>query len=65
MALNPPISMDGLPLRVEGEYMVLKRKDIEVEFKTQNLGTKTGKGLVKFINSIVIHNNGKNGICYL
>ncbi len=65
MALNPPISMDGLPLRVEGEYMVLKRKDIEVEFKTQNLGTKTGKGLVKCINFIVIHHNGKNGICYL
>lgn len=33
MALNPPISLQGLPLRVEGEYMVLKRKDIDVEYK--------------------------------
>lgn len=33
MALNPPISLEGLPLRVEGEFLILKRKDIEVEFK--------------------------------
>jgi hypothetical protein len=46
MALNPPISLDGLPLRVEGEYLVLKRKDIEGEFKIENIGKKTGKGLV-------------------
>ncbi len=46
MALNPPISLDGLPLRVEGEYLVLKRKDIEAEFKIENIGKKTGKGMV-------------------
>jgi len=33
MALNPPISLTGLPLRVDGEYLLLERKDIEVEFK--------------------------------
>jgi len=46
MALNPPISLEGLPLRVEGEFLILKRKDIEVEFKIKNMGKKTGKGYV-------------------
>ena len=46
MALNPPISLDGLPLRVEGEFLVLKRKDIEVEYKVPQYGKKTGKGFV-------------------
>lgn len=33
MALNPPVSLDGLPLRVEGEFLVLKREGIEAEFR--------------------------------
>ena len=33
MAYNPPISINGLPLRVDGEYLLLERKNIEVEFK--------------------------------
>jgi hypothetical protein len=32
MALNPPISLSGLPLRVDGEFLLLERKNIEVEF---------------------------------
>jgi len=44
MALNPPISLTGLPLRVDGEYLLLERKDIEVEFKIPEWGKKTSKG---------------------
>jgi hypothetical protein len=47
MALNPPISQNGLPLRVEGEFMVLERKNIECEFKIDRMDKKkTGKGKV-------------------
>jgi len=46
MALNPPISLEGLPLKVEGEYLILQRENIEVEFKIPNVGKKTGKGKV-------------------
>lgn len=46
MAINPPISLEGLPLSVDGEYFVLKRKDIEVEFKVPEYGKQTGKGFV-------------------
>jgi hypothetical protein len=51
MALNPPISQNGLPLRVEGEFMVLERKNIECEFKIDGMDKKkTGKGkVIKFI----------------
>ena len=32
MALNPPVSLEGLPLSVDGEFLVLRREHIEVEF---------------------------------
>lgn len=44
MALNPPLSADGIPLRVPGEYFVLSRTDMEFEIKISGLGTLTGKG---------------------
>ena len=46
MALNPPISIAGVPLRLDGEYMMLERKDIEGEFKIPIFGKKTAKGKV-------------------
>lgn len=46
MALNPPLSPDGTPLRVPGELFVLNRKNMEFEIKVQGLGTLTGEGLV-------------------
>ena len=46
MALNPPISMVGVPLRLEGEFLMLERKHIEAEFKIPIFGKKTGKGKV-------------------
>lgn len=47
MALNPPISLSGIPLRLDGEFLMLERKHIEAEFKIAGLGKKTGKGKVK------------------
>jgi len=45
MALNPPISSNYEPLRVDGELFILKRKDIEWEVKCPDMGTYKGKGL--------------------
>jgi hypothetical protein len=44
MALNPPLTQFGDPCRVEGEYFVMKRKNVEVEFKVKNGNKYTGKG---------------------
>ena len=50
MALNPPQANSGDPLRVEGEYFVMKRKGIEFEFVLESGHKYTGKGYVKIIN---------------
>lgn len=72
MALNPPISMVGVPLRLEGEFLMLERKHIEAEFKIPIFGKKTGKGKVlsRKINeksdvffSLALHNNRSHGFC--
>jgi len=57
MALNPPISLQGLPLSVDGEYLVLKRTDIEVEFKVNQLGKFTGKGDVILLKKALYYNS--------
>eukprot|EP00330_Aristerostoma_sp_ATCC50986_P000939 CAMPEP_0114587480 /NCGR_PEP_ID=MMETSP0125-20121206/10432_1 /TAXON_ID=485358 ORGANISM="Aristerostoma sp., Strain ATCC 50986" /NCGR_SAMPLE_ID=MMETSP0125 /ASSEMBLY_ACC=CAM_ASM_000245 /LENGTH=116 /DNA_ID=CAMNT_0001783417 /DNA_START=42 /DNA_END=392 /DNA_ORIENTATION=- len=44
MALNPPINQNGQPMRVEGEYFVLHRKDMEIEAKVDGFSKKKGKG---------------------
>lgn len=44
MALNPPVLANNMPAPVNGEFMVLVRKDIEAEIALEN-GTKyKGKG---------------------
>lgn len=49
MAFNPPVTSSGLPMRVEGEYMVLERKSMEIEVKVNGVsGKKAGKGKVLF-----------------
>lgn len=44
MALNPPVSPNGMPAPVNGEYMVLVRKHIEAEITLQNKTKYKGKG---------------------
>ena len=48
MALNPPLTMNGDPCRVEGEYFVMKRKGVEFEFKVENGNKYTGTGIVLY-----------------
>ncbi len=50
MALNPPQNSSGDPLRVEGEYFVMKRKGVEFEFNLESGSKYTGKGYVILIN---------------
>jgi hypothetical protein len=47
MALNPPLSSSNDPLRVEGEYFVMKRKGVEFEFTLESGHKYSGKGFVK------------------
>ncbi len=47
MALNPPLTSNGEPCRVEGEYFVMKRTGVEFEFKVDKGNKYTGKGYVR------------------
>lgn len=46
MALNPPITSNFEPCRVEGERFILKRNEIEFEVKVPQMGTFKGKGVL-------------------
>lgn len=46
MALNPPMNSNGDPCRVEGEYFVMKRKNMDFELKVEKGNKYTGKGYV-------------------
>ena len=44
MALNPPISHQGLPLRLEDEFILLERKGTEISVKVSGMKELKGKG---------------------
>lgn len=46
MALNPPLTEQGEPYRVQGEVFILKRKGIDFEVKIDGLGKMSGSGIV-------------------
>lgn len=46
MALNPPINHEGQPMRVEGEYFAILRKDMEIEVKIEGWAKLSAKGKV-------------------
>lgn len=46
MALNPPISMTGIPLRVSDEYILLERDGTEIEVKVPGMKALSAKGKV-------------------
>ena len=48
MALNPPLTNEGFPIRLDGEYFLLEREDIEFDSYIDNGGRRCGKGKVKF-----------------
>jgi len=48
MALNPPITDDGEPYRIDyNETFFLQRKGIDFEVKVEGLGKMSGKGKVR------------------
>jgi hypothetical protein len=47
MALNPPISFTGVPLRVADEFILLERDGTEIEIKVPGMKTLSSKGKVK------------------
>ena len=59
MALNPPLSPNGDPYRIEGEFFVMKRKGIEFEFKVDHGNKYTGKGNMILTTSRIICVNNK------
>lgn len=71
MAFNPPINSAGQPMRLEGEYMVLLRKNIEIEIKIDNAsGEKKAKGkvnlsiLISFTQFLsAFYHNSSHGFC--
>ncbi|CAD8127608.1 unnamed protein product [Paramecium sonneborni] len=46
MALNPPITQTGVPLRVDQEFFILYRNEMEGEFKIENIGKFSARGKV-------------------
>jgi hypothetical protein len=51
MALNPPISMSGIPLRVADEYILLDREGVEIEVKVPGMKSLSGKGKVRALKT--------------
>ncbi len=37
MALNPPLTPDGIPCRLQGECVLLERKGMEISIKCEGL----------------------------
>ena len=51
MALNPPINSDGQPMRVEGEYFAVLRKNMEIEVKVEGWSKLSAKGKVSILSN--------------
>lgn len=55
MALNPPISLDGVPFRLQNENILLKRKGMHIEIKSEKMKNKISeKGRVFLTTSRMI-----------
>ena len=47
MALNPPLTQNGEPYRIDhNEFFILHRKGIEFQIKVEGLGKMSGQGIV-------------------
>ena len=48
MALNPPLTQNGEPYRIDhNEFFILHRKGIEFQIKVDGLGKMSGQGIVR------------------
>ena len=60
MALNPPIGHDGMPFRLENECILLKRKGMHIELKSDKMKSKISiKGRVYLTSARLIFVNEK------
>lgn len=58
MALNPPLSASGDPLRVTGEHFIIQRNGVEFEVKIPSMGKLKGKGtMILTTNRVILLNN--------
>lgn len=46
MALNPPIAPNGLPYRMENEYVLLEREGMEIKVKSNGRSDLKGSGKI-------------------
>jgi len=60
MALNPPINSEGQPMRVEGEYFAILRKNMEIEVKIEGLSKLTAKGKLFVTTARLVFVNEKH-----
>ncbi|KAM3146737.1 hypothetical protein pb186bvf_001267 [Paramecium bursaria] len=59
MAFNPPVTQQGVPLRVDQEHFMLFRKDMECEVKIENMGKYTAKGKIYLTSCRIVFVNDK------
>ena len=57
MALNPPLSQDGTPFRLEHEVILCERKGMEAEVKVKGMSKLGGKGKVYLTSARLIFVN--------
>ena len=46
MALNPPLTPQGTPFRLENEYLLIERRGIEIELVCQGMSKLSAKGVI-------------------
>ena len=59
MALNPPVSMAGVPLRVADEFILLERDGTEIEVKVNGMKTLSSKGKIFLTSARLVYVSAK------
>ena len=57
MALNPPVSNEGVPFRLQDEFVLIERKGMSIEVKVPNMSKLSGKGKIYLTTARMIFVN--------
>lgn len=57
MALNPPLSNQGVPFRLQDEFVLVERKGMDIEVKVPNMSKLSGKGTLYLTTARLIFVN--------